>query len=245
MWKRFSSSNELASGPPPKVSDLSAGNAHDTVLNTIALQNKTIGDLDKRIAHLEITVTKERNLAKQFLNASQVSTTHDKISNQNKAKKHLTKAKRLQNDISKYEGMRSNLETLQNALESAAVAKTVQTALVDGTKTLDHVTRDHLDPDKIQDIVDQLENHTESLTEATILLSQEIGSDPQVEFEVEEEMEEIEREIQQEILLKSTQMKKKKAPPVPSSFPELPLASVTVAGPEDEAEDNIRVKVLL
>jgi hypothetical protein len=226
-----------AGGPPPRVSQTRAGTTGggDNMVNAIQTQKDAVSNLEKKIQQLELRIDQERKLAKQFLTASQKG---DKTSNQAKAKRHLMNSKRFQAQVTRFEGMRTNLETVQNTLESAAISKTVQSTLVSGNQALKNVAKD-MDPDKLADVVQELEENQQNLEEASNLISQPIGADPGLDLDVENDMEELERELQEEAAAEEAPVKTKKPAPKIPSLPEAPTGRVALKAKEDEDDAEL------
>jgi myosin heavy subunit len=236
FWKKIGMGNKEsqgAGGPPPSKASTGrgGGGGSDHVINAITVQKDAASNLEKKIQQLQLRVDNERKQAKVYISAKT-----DKTANQNKAKRHLLNARRLQNQIAKFEGMRDNLETVQNALESAAITKTIHSTMAVGSNALKSV-KTELDPDKLADLTDELQENTQVLEEATNLISQPIGNDPGLDLDVDNDMADLlaEMDDEEEVVEAPVVKTKKPAPRIPT-LPAAPTSKVVMTPVEDEEE---------
>jgi len=243
MFSLFKMGNKESNGagaPPPSRASQTrgggGGGSADHVVNAISIQKDAVGNLDKKIQQLHLRIDQERMQAKQCLSAKT-----DKIANQNKAKRHLLNARRFQTQVSKFEGMRDNIEAVQATLETAAISKNIHGTLAQGNQALKQMSKE-LDVDKIADLTEELAESAQNLEEAGNLISQPISSDPGLEMEVDEDMAELLRETAEEeaeLVEEVPAVKTKKPAPKIPSLPSAPTTKVVMKAVEDEEDEQL------
>lgn len=225
--------NKESSGGPPPASRPSTSNKGGGVdiVQSIDVQKREVGNLEKKIQQLTLRMDAERKMAKQL-----VSMKTDKAANQVKAKRHLMQAAKIQKQISKFEGMRNNIESVQYTLEAAAMTRGVHQAMADGNKTLGKV-KDDLNPDAINEIVDDIADNTQILDEATDLLSQPVSQDAGLDMDADDELAAMMNEVaEEEAEEEAPAVKVKKPAPKLPTLPVAPTGKVVIKGDEDEEE---------
>jgi charged multivesicular body protein 6 len=220
-------------GPPPARAVAQPRGGGTDVVSAISVQRDAVSNLEKKIKQLELKMDSERKIAKQCLQQKT-----DKKGNQEKAKRHLMNARRMQKQIEKFHGMMTNLETIQDHLEVAATSKNVVTSLAQGSAALTEIQK-QLDVDKTAEIIDDMVETTGALEEAGDLLARPMNTDPEAELDVMNEMDELLREDEEEVIEEEAPVVKTKKPaPKLPNLPVAPTTKVVMKKTEEDEEDE-------
>jgi hypothetical protein len=222
-------------GPPPakNQSGGGGGGGGSSVTAAIGTQKSAIANLDKKIHQMELMIGQERKLAKQCLSEST-----NKSTNQKKAKNHLMRARVYQKRLDKFEGMRNNLEVLQQNLEDASMTKDVAGSLVQAKDAFKQTQKD-LDPDAIAELQDEVAEMQQGVEEAGTLLAQS-NLDPGVELDADGDMAELMKELEEEGgEVEEPAVKTKKPAPKLPNLPVAPTTKVVMKTADQDEEDQL------
>lgn len=216
-------------GPPASVAQRNVGTP--AAANAMQTQRDAIANLDKKMDYLSLQATQERNKARSLM---QLKT--DKVSNKEKAKRHLIAAKRFETQSAKYAGMRDNLQAVLDSLDAAAISKTTTSALQSGAATMKNMQKE-MDVDKVDDLIGDLQETQQNMEEVSNIISAPIFSDGVQDFDEAEldalmaENDELEEEAPAPAV-----KAKKPAAKIPS-LPEAPKGKVEL--PMDEEDEEL------
>lgn len=214
-----------------------ANTATRSPLDAITSTKDAQSTLEKKVEHMEKQILAERQSAKRLLMEKT-----NQAANKKRAQRHLLKARQLQAQIDKYQGMKDNLESVQVNLEMGAVTRNIHGAMRTANTAMKDMSKE-LDVDKMDDLMGDLTEGMQAMDEATNLMSQPINSDPLLDEEAENDladlMQEMEMEEEEEVQVQVKQ--KKPAPKLPTApsvtMPKAPTGKVDKTAEEEEDEE--------
>eukprot|EP00949_MAST-11_sp_MAST-11-sp1_P002935 g2935.t1 len=140
-------------------------------------KNKSkMGDMEKKIAHVENMVKKERAAAKKKVAAG------DKRG----ALTHLKRAKRYEKQADNYTNVLLNLETMTESLINQVNNIEAYNAVKETKMAMDQM-KNEMNVDDVTDMRDDIEEHMADMEEINNLLGEQIGGDVMDEDDLEDE----------------------------------------------------------
>jgi len=210
-------------------------------MTAIATTKEATQTLDKKIEFLEAKVKNEReqakNLVKQKTNVD---------ANKRRALQHLNRAKKFEAQITKYQAMRSNLDSIQDTLEGAHTNANIVNAMKQGNQQIKQIQK-QMQPESLDELADELQEGMQMLDEASDALTRPIGN---ADLANEEDLAELMKEDDEDLaeLMKEDDDEALEEPAVPTrkkpaanipALPQAPTSQVKIRSDEDAELDAL------